>query len=242
MSEFRKPGEYWNEQIAISTSPNIDTGLRNYMNGIYRQMTLGLLFAGAVAAFIGSSPALINALANTGLMWVFMFAILGLGFITPKVIMSKSLGAAHAIFWLTTGLWGVFLSPIALIYSGSDILNAFLSTTIAFAGMSLVGYTTKRDLTPLGNFLGLAVWGILGALLINIFFMQSPGFEFILSLIVVLVFSGLTAYETQSLKSMYFQLKDTDTRERMSILGSLSLFGNFVTLFIWILNLTGGRE
>jgi FtsH-binding integral membrane protein len=241
MEDFRKPGTgtiHWDEKRAS----DIDTGLRNYMNGIYRQMTFGLMFAALIAGVIGSSPVLINTIATSGLMFVFMFAILGLGFITPKIIMSKSMGAAHGMFWLTTGLWGVFLSPVAIIYSGADILNAFLSTTIAFAGMSLVGYTTKKDLTPLGNFLGLAVWGILGALLINIFFIQSSGFELILSVIVVLVFSGLTAYETQNLKSMYFQVNDENTRDRMSILGALSLFGNFVTIFIWMLNLMGNNE
>lgn len=241
MKNYSKPGEYWNEQSVGVGGSEIHQGLQKFMNDTYRLMAMGLGLAAVVAFFIASSPALISGLVSSGVIYILMFALLGLGFVTPNIIMNKSLAAANAAYWGTTALWGIILSPYLIIYSGTDIATAFLSTAIAFTGMSIIGYTTKKDLTAMGRFLGMATWGILAAVIINLF-VQNSGFEMILSVLVVLVFSGLTAYETQNLKSMYFQIGDAQTRERMGILGALSLFGNFVTIFIWILNLIGNRE
>ena len=241
MKDYSKPGEYWNNQKAGVNDVFIDSGLQKFMNDTYKQMALGLGLAAIVAFFIASNPALISGLINSGIIYFLMFGLLGLGFVTPNIILNKSIGAAQAAYWGTTALWGVILSPYLVIYSGADIGTAFLSAAIAFTGMSIVGYTTKKDLTSMGRFLGMATWGILAAVVLNLF-LQNSGFEMILSILIVFVFSGLTAYETQNLKSMYFQIQDENVRERMGILGALSLFGNFVTLFIWILNLIGNRE
>ena len=241
MRNYSKPGEYWNNQNISVNSQEIHLGLQKFMNDTYKQMSMGLGLAAIISFIISSNPAMISGLINSGIIYILMFALLGLGFVTPGIIMNKSMGMAQAAYWGTTALWGVILSPYLIIYSSSDIATAFLSAAIAFTGMSIVGYTTKKDLTTMGRFLGMATWGILAAVILNLF-LQNSGFEMILSILVVMVFSGLTAYETQNLKNMYFQVSDPETRERMGILGALSLFGNFVTLFIWILNLIGNRE
>ncbi|MDX1425867.1 MAG: Bax inhibitor-1/YccA family protein, partial [Kiloniellales bacterium] len=119
------------------------------------------------------------------------------------------------------------------------IARAFFITAATFAGLSLFGYTTKKNLAPMGAFLVMATWGILIALLVNVFFVQSAGFELILSIIVVLVFSGLTAYETQMIKNMYYENEGHDVVTRKAIFGAFLLYGSFVTLFIWILNILG---
>lgn len=222
----------------FSDTHNIDMGLRNFMTSTYNKMALGIGFSGAIAWFISSSPSM--AAAVTGPMfWVLFAALFGLGWFAPKIIMSKSLAAAHGTFWVYSGLWGVLLAPHLAIHAEADIAKAFFSAAIAFASASLVGYTTKKNLTTIGNFLSLATFGILAAILLNFFLLQSSGFDLILSVVVVLVFSGLTAVETQELKSMYYSIGDSELKERAGILGALTLYGSFVTLFVWILNILG---
>ena len=165
-----------------------------------------------------------------------------MGFIAPRLIISKSVATAQICFWAYAGLWGAVLGPTIWVYGQIDpmmIVQAFFYTAIAFAGMSLYGYTTKRNLGPMGAFLCMATFGILIALLVNIFFLESSLFQLVLSVIVILVFAGLTAYETQMIKNMYYEADAGDVATRKAIFGAFLLYGSFVTLFIWILSLLG---
>ena len=237
----RSNNDYVNNQ-PLNSSADIDEGLRNYMNGIYNRMAMGLAVAGGVAFVVSSNEALMTMLLGSGLIYVAFIAILGLGFFSGSIIMNRSMGAANAMFWATAALWGLALSPYALMYTGADLTTAFLSTAIAFAGVSLVGYTTEKDLGPMGRALGMAVFGILAILILNIFVDFGGGFmNVVMPIVVIAVFAGLTAYETQNLKNVYFQTHG-ETRDRVAILGALSLFGNFVTMFIWMLQLMGGNR
>jgi hypothetical protein len=219
----------------------IDEGLRSYMLRVYNYMSLGVAFTGAIAMIVAMNPALVQAMAG-GLMWVFFIGILGLGWFAPKLMMSKSVGVAQVCFWAYAAMWGALLGPIFYAYLTVDpmlIPQAFFITAGTFAGMSLLGYTTKKNLAPMGAFFAMATIGILIALLVNVFFLQSSGFELFLSVAIVLVFSGLTAYETQMIKNMYFESDGADVTTRKAIFGAFMLYGSFVTLFIWILNILG---
>jgi FtsH-binding integral membrane protein len=218
----------------------IDVGLRSYMLRVYNYMSLGVAFTGAIALLVASSPALLNTVGST--FWLFFIGILGLGWFAPKIMMSKSIGAAQACFWVYAGLWGALIGPMLAVYAAIDpmlVPRAFFITAGAFAGMSLLGYTTKKNLGPMGAFLSMATIGILIALLINVFFVQSMGFQLLLSVGVVLVFSGLTAYETQMIKNWYYESDDSDVTTRKAIFGAFMLYGAFITLFVYILSILG---
>jgi FtsH-binding integral membrane protein len=218
----------------------IDVGLRSYMLRVYNYMSLGVAFTGAIAMLVASSPALLNTVAST--FWLFFIGILGLGWFAPKIMMSKSIGAAQACFWVYAGMWGALIGPMLAVYAAIDpmlVPRAFFITAGAFAGMSLLGYTTKKNLGPMGAFLSMATIGILIALLINVFFVQSMGFQLLLSIIVVLVFSGLTAYETQMIKNWYYESDGSDVTTRKAIFGAFMLYGAFITLFVYILSILG---
>ncbi|WP_119167803.1 Bax inhibitor-1/YccA family protein [Algihabitans albus] len=217
----------------------IDEGLRSYMLRVYNYMSLGVAFTGAIAMMVAMNPAMVQALSG-GLFWVLFIGILGLGWFAPKVMMTKSVAAAQACFWAYAALWGALLGPMFYAYLAVDpmlIPQAFFITAGTFAGMSLLGYTTKKNLGPMGAFLAMATIGLLIAMLVNVFFLQSSGFELILSIGVVLVFSGLTAYETQMIKNMYYEADGAEVQTRKSIFGAFMLYGAFVVMFIHILNI-----
>ena len=224
---------------AQAEAAQIDVGLRKYMLGIYNYMSLGVAFTGAISLLVAMNPAIMQAVALGPFKWVLFIGIIGMGFIAPRIMMSGSVMAAQACFWGYAALWGALLSPIFYVYAQGDIVRALFITAGAFAGMSLLGYTTKKDLSAIGRFLAMATIGILIALLVNIFLLQSTGFHLILSIVVVLVFAGLTAYETQQIKNMYYEGDGADVAMRKSIFGAFMLYGSFVTMFIWILNIIG---
>ena len=218
----------------------LDVGLRSYMLRVYNYMSLGVAFTGAVAMIVAMNPAMVQTVAS--LFWVLFIGVLGLGFFAPRIMVSKSIAAAQACFWVYATLWGLLLGPMLFAYAQIDpmiIARAFFITAGTFAGMSRFGYTTKRNLGPMGAFLAMATIGILIALLVNVFFLQSAGFHLVLSIIVVLVFSGLTAYETQVIKNMYYDADGHDVTTRKAIFGAFMLYGSFVTLFIYILSILG---
>ena len=218
----------------------IDVGLRSYMLRVYNYMSLGVAFTGAIALLVASSPALVNTVGST--FWLFFIGILGLGWFAPKIMMSKSIVATQACFWVYAGLWGALIGPMLFYYAAIDpmlVPRAFFITAGTFAGMSLLGYTTKKNLGPMGAFLSMATIGILIALLINVFFVQSSGFQLLLSVGVVLVFSGLTAYETQMIKNWYYESDGSDVTTRKAIFGAFMLYGAFITLFVYILSILG---
>ena len=222
------------------TAAEVDAGLRSYMLRVYNYMSLGVAFTGAVALIVAMNPAAVQTVAS--LFWVFFIGILGLGWFAPKIMMTKSMAAAQVCFWAYAAMWGAVLGPTFYAYAQIDpmmIVQAFFITSAAFAGMSLVGYTTKKNLGPMGAFLSMATIGILIALLVNVFLVQSSMFHMGLSVVVVLVFAGLTAYETQQIKNWYASNDGHDVVTRKAIFGAFLLYGSFVTMFIWILNILG---
>ncbi|MDJ0943869.1 MAG: Bax inhibitor-1/YccA family protein [Kiloniellales bacterium] len=220
----------------------IDAGLRKYMLRVYNYMALGVAFTGAVSLFVASTPQILFAVAGTPLFWGVFLGILGLGWFAPRLMMSGSVMTAQVCFWVYAALWGIGIAPM-LYFVGvqqgapDDVARAFFIATATFAGLSLLGYTTKKNLSAFGTFFAMATIGLLIAVLVNAFFVQSWGFELVLSIGVVLVFSALTAYETQMIKNMYYESDGSDVATRKAIFGAFMLYGAFVTLFIWILNI-----
>lgn len=216
----------------------IDVGLRQYMLRVYNYMALGVAFTGVIAMLVAANPQVMQAIVGGPFVWVLFIGIIGMGFVAPRIMMSKSFGAAQACFWVYAAMWGALIAPYFYLYTQDSIARAFFVTSAAFAGMSLYGYTTKRDLTAIGRFLVMATFGILIALLVNLF-VQSSGFHLLMSIVVPVIFAGLTAYETQQIKNWYFETDAGDVTHRKAIFGAFMLYGSFVTMFIWILQLLG---
>jgi hypothetical protein len=216
----------------------LDVGLRSYMLRVYNYMALGVAFTGVVSMLVAMNPPVMQAIVGGPFVWVLFLGILGLGFLAPRIMMSRSMGAAQACFWVYAALWGLLIAPYFYMYTQGSIARAFFITAAAFAGMSLWGYTTKRDLSAMGRFLVMATFGILIALVVNIF-VQSSGLQLIMSFVVPVVFAGLTAFETQQIKNWYYEGDGGDVTQRKAIFGAFMLYGSFVTMFIWILQLVG---
>lgn len=220
----------------------IDAGLRAYMLRVYNYMAMGVALTGIVAYAVALNPQLMQTIALGGFKWVLFAAILGLGWFSGRIIFSASPTMAHGAYWLYAGLWGALISPMIYAYTGESIARVFFITAVAFGGTSLYGYTTKRDLSTMGRFLVMSKIGILIAVLLNAFVFQSGAFHLILSIVVVLVFAGLTAYETQAIKEMYVAQDDEELSSRKAIFGAFTLYGSFVTMFVWMLSIFGNRE
>ncbi|MDO8290916.1 MAG: Bax inhibitor-1/YccA family protein [Parvibaculum sp.] len=231
----------------------IDMGLRSYMLSVYNYMAAGLAITGVVA-YVAFSMAVTQAadgslaltslgetLYRSPLKWVVMLAPLGLVFFLSARIASMSVSAAQISFWTFAGLMGLSLSSIFLIYTGGSITQVFFVTAIAFGGLSLYGYTTKRDLTAMGSFLIMGVIGLIVASLVNIF-LQSSALQFAVSALGVLIFAGLTAYDTQKIKEMYYAGDETSTTSKKAIMGALSLYLDFINMFMFLLQLFGNRR
>lgn len=220
---------------------DVNEGLRRYMLQVYNTMALGVGLTAIVTLFMANNPALMAAIALGPMKWVLFIGLIGLGWMAPRIIMSRSFAAAHACYWSYAALWGILISPMITLFLQTpggtmDIARAFFITTGMFAGASLYGYTTKRDLSPMGRFLMMAMIGLLIALVVNIF-VGSSAFSLLLSVGVVLIFAGMTAYETQMIRDIYHQAAHQGVVQRMAIFGAFMLYGSFITMFIHILNL-----
>lgn len=259
MSDFR------NYQTRMATAgsradASIDEGLRAYMLKVYNLMALGLVITGlaafgtmmlattndpsAAVATLGNGKMLTNlgvALYGSPLKWVVMLAPIGMVFFLSARIQSMSVSGAQIAFWVFAGLMGLSLSSIFLVFTSQSIVQTFFVTAAAFGALSLFGYTTKRDLTAMGSFLVMGVFGILIAMVVNIF-LQSSALQFAISAIGVLVFSGLTAYDTQKIKEMYFEGDDVLVSGRKAIMGALTLYLDFINLFTFLLQFLGNRD
>lgn len=230
----------------------IDQGLRSYMLSVYNYMAGGLAITGVIA-YLAFSMAVTQtgagleltatgtALYSSPLKWVVMLAPLGLVFFLSARINKMSVAGAQISFWLFAGLMGLSLSSIFLIYTGNSITQVFFVTAAAFGGLSLYGYTTKRDLSAMGSFLIMGVIGVLIASVVNIF-LQSSALQFAVSVIGVLVFAGLTAYDTQRIKEMYFAGDGVATASKKAIMGALALYLDFINMFMFLLQLFGNRR
>jgi uncharacterized protein len=220
----------------------IDQGLRQYMLGVYNYMALAVAGTGLVSLAIASNPEVVSALARGGITrWLPFIGILGIGFIAPRVIFSGSKVAAHGLFWVYAALWGLAIAPMLYFFNqaglAQEIYKAFFITAATFGATSLYGYTAKRDLSGMGTFLFMASIGLLIAIVLNALIFQSTLMSLITSGGVVLVFSAVTAFETQMIKEMYRE--GSASNERAAIFGAFALYGSFVTLFVHILNILG---
>jgi uncharacterized protein len=222
-------------QIAVD---RIDEGLRSYMLSVYNYMGLGLALTGLVAFFVASTPALYQPIFGTPLKWVVMLAPLGFVFFLSAKIQTMSLSAAQITFWLFAAVMGLSLASIFLVFTGASIARVFFITAGTFGAMSLYGYTTKRDLTNWGSFLFMGLIGVIIASLVNIF-VASSALQFAISVIGVIVFVGLTAYDTQQIKQMYYELDSSDMMGKKTIMGALRLYLDFINLFVMLLQLFG---
>ena len=228
----------------------IDEGLRAHMNKVYGLMSVGLALTAGVAWAVGTTPALMGIFRNmaTGQMtilgWVAMFLPLIMVFAFGAAINRLSYAGAQLFFYAFAAAMGLSISWIFLAFTGISIAQTFLVTSIAFAGLSLYGYTTKRDLSAMGTFLMMGLIGILVASLINIF-LASPALMFAISILGVLIFAGLTAYDTQSIKVQYIQMAQSGDQEwlgKSAIMGALRLYLDFINLFMFLLQFMGNRN
>jgi FtsH-binding integral membrane protein len=218
-----------------------DVGLRRYMLNVYNYMASGLALTGIVAYVVGNSPALYEPIFGTPLKWVVMLAPLGFVFFLSFRVDKIKASTAQALFWVFAAVMGLSLASIFLVFTGMSIARVFFITAGTFAGMSLYGYTTKRDLTRMGSFLFMGLIGIILASLVNMF-IGSTALQFAISVIGVLVFVGLTAYDTQNIKEMYSEHHDGESLSKLAIMGALRLYLDFINLFMMLLQLFGNRR
>jgi FtsH-binding integral membrane protein len=227
----------------------IDQGLRAYMLRVYNYMLMGLGLTGLTAWFTASTPAFAqlfftqaaNGYSLSALGWIVLLAPLGLVFFISFRIQQMSFATAQATFWIYAGLMGIGLTPILLLYTGASVAQVFFTTAATFGAMSLWGYTTKRDLSGFGSFLFMGLIGILIASVVNMF-MQSGMMQWIISVLGVLIFTGLTAYDTQSIKETYIVGDDGTVAGKKAIMGALRLYLDFINLFLMLLRLMGDRR
>ena len=219
-----------------------DTGLRKHMLSIYNYMASGVLLTGVVAMLFARSGYAASIMMNGGpLKWLIILSPLAIVFGMSFGQRKFSTGTLQAMFWGFATLMGLSMSTIFLVYTGQSIATTFFATAAAFAGLSLVGYTTKKDLTGMGSFLTMGLIGIIVAMVINIF-LQSTILQLAVSILGVLIFAGLTAYDTQRLKNEYQYLAGTEFAGKAVIMGALSLYLDFINMFQFLLSFLGSRE
>ena len=230
------------------TGAAVDEGLRSYMLGVYNYMAAGVALTGVVAYLTymlavqdGALTPFGQTLFHSPLRWVVMLAPLAAVFFLSFRIERMSVSAAQTTFWVYAGLVGLSLSSIFLIYTSGSIVQTFFITAASFGALSLYGYTTKRDLSAMGSFLFMGLIGIILASLVNIF-LASSALQFAISAIGVLVFAGLTAYDTQQIKEMYYEGDASDTYGRKAIMGALRLYLDFINMFMFLLQFLGNRN
>ncbi len=219
-----------------------DAGLRSYMLKVYNYMASGVLLTGIIAMLFAESGMAAQVFQGGGLLpWVIILSPLAIVFAMSFGQNRMSTGTLQLLFWAFAALMGLSMSTIFLVYTNTSIAQTFFAVTAAFAGLSLYGYTTKKDLSGWGTFLIMGVVGLLVAMVINIF-LQSPAMQLAISAIGVLIFAGLTAYDTQKIKSIYFQVQGSDMLGKTAILGALSLYLDFINMFQFLLSFMGSRE
>lgn len=221
----------------------MDEGLRSYMLRVYNYMGLGVALTAVLTMYMAANPSLMATVALGPMKWVLFAGVLGLGWFAPRLIMGGSTMVAHAAYWGYAALWGLLISPMVAYYMGINggqlVIQALAITSVTFGASSLFGYVTKRDMTGLGGFFMMAAIGLIVAMLLNAFVFQSSMGSLVISMLVVLVFAGMTAYETQIIKNMYSQHDDNQVAQGKAIFGAFMLYGSFVTMFIHILNILG---
>lgn len=227
-----------------SSATTYDAGLRRHFQRVYNVMATGLVLTGLTAWLVSSSETLVQTLYSNPILAIgiafapLLFILFGF---TPNRVRRLSVGQLSAMFYGFSALFGVALAPVFLVYAGADITRVFFITAGMFAATSIYGYTTKKDLSGLGGLLVMGVIGLLIAIVVNLF-MQSAMMDFVISCVGVLVYTGLTAYDTQNIKETYHAGHGDEANGKMAIMGSLSLYINFIMLFQFLLQLLGNRQ
>jgi len=249
MAEF-DTGRMTGQTAAGTSAAQIDAGLRAHMNKVYSTMSVGMLMTFGVAWAVGTSPELLGVFRNPVTLspnilgWIVMFAPLLMVFAFGAAMNRMSAAGAQLFFYAFAAVMGLSLSWIFVAFTGFSIAQVFLVTSISFAGLSLWGYTTKKDISAWGSFLIMGVIGLIVGSVINIF-LGSPAIHFAISILGVLIFAGLTAYDTQKIKTTYLQHAHTGDSEwlgKAAIMGALSLYLDFINMFMFLLQLMGNRE
>ena len=246
-----------NVKSSVADSHIIDQGLRSHMLKVYNYMASGVFLTGIISLVlfklsggydiqvtssgITGLTSIGRALFGSPLMWIVMLAPLGIVFYMSFGIRKMSAAKAQTAFWIFAALMGASLASIFLVYTGASITRVFFITAGTFGAMSIYGYTTKRDLTKLGSFLMMGLIGIIIASIVNIF-MKSSMMYFVISIIGVLIFVGLTAYDTQKIKNMYLASDDSEISGKKAVMGALTLYLDFINLFLMLLRLFGQRR
>jgi len=221
-------------------SAQIDAGLRAYMQRVYTYMAGGLALTGIVA-YAAAASGFYQSIAGTPLIWIVMLAPLGFVLVLSFGIQRMSAGTAMLLFWFYAAVMGLSLGGIFLVYTGTSIARVFFITAATYGAMSLYGYTTKTDLSGFGSFLLMGLIGIVIASLVNLF-IGSNTLQFVISIIGVIVFVGLTAYDTQRIKEMYLESDTVEIADKKAVLGALALYLDFINLFMLLLQLFGQRR
>ncbi len=229
----------------VRTGAEIDEGLRAHMLKVYNLMALGIGITGVVAYFVaefaGTNPAFAQEIYVSPLKWVIMLAPLGMVFFIAARIQSMSVATAQTTFWVFAGLMGLSLSTVFVAYTNASIVQTFAVTAASFGALSLYGYTTKRSLSAMGSFMVMGLFGLIIASVVNIFLVSSA-LDFAISAIGVLVFAGLTAWDTQNIKEMYLEADSDQTAGQKAVMGALTLYMDFINLFLFMLRFLGNRE
>ena len=222
-----------------------DAGLRSYMLSVYNYMASGVLLTGIIALLFApyAGQVLISASGRglSGLGWLITLSPLAIVFAMSFGAQRMRTATLQLLFWAFAALMGLSMSTVFLAYTGASIAQTFFATAAAYLGLSLYGYTTKRDLSGFGTFLIMGVVGILVAMLVNMF-LQSTAMALVISVIGVLLFAGLTAYDTQKIKSMYFQVQGSDFVGKSVVMGALQLYLDFLNMFLFLLRFMGSRD
>jgi len=234
---------------ANAQANQIDVGSRAYMLGVYNQMTTALaitgFFALGLSFLVGPSVYELTSFGQTlyggPLKWVVMLAPLAMVFYISAKLNSISASKARNLFYIYSGLMGLSLSSLLLVYTNESVVRVFFITSAAFASLSIYGYTTKKNLSAFGSFLIMGVFGIIIASIVNIF-LASEGLAFMISILGVLIFAGLTAYDTQKIKNMYLAGDDIEVSGKKSVIGALTLYLDFILMFQFLLMFLGNRE
>ncbi|MFN3845420.1 MAG: Bax inhibitor-1 family protein [Paracoccaceae bacterium] len=229
---------------AGARAAQLDEGLRAHMNKVYGLMSVGMVLTGGVAWAVGTNDALVQAIFGTPLKWLVMFAPLIMVFAFGALLNRLSAAAAQLFFYVYAAVMGLSISFIFAVFTGVSIAQTFLVTAIAFGGLSLYGYTTKKDLSGIGTFLMMGLIGLIVAMVVNIF-LASSALQFAISVIGVLIFAGLTAFDTQTIKNDYLQhamSMDEEWLGKAAIMGALKLYLDFINMFMFLLQFLGNRE
>jgi FtsH-binding integral membrane protein len=231
----------WQRGAATPDRVLFDEGLRQHMLRVYNYMGLGLVMTGLVAFIVGTTPALYVPIFSTPLKWVVMLAPLAFVLFFSFRMGSMSASRAQTLFWAFCAVMGLSLASIFLVFTGTSIARTFFIAAAMFGATSLYGYTTKRDLSQFGSFLIMGLIGVVIASLVNLF-LASNALQFAISVIGIVVFVGLTAWDTQSIKEQYAENFDAESKQKLAVFGAFSLYLNFINIFQLLLTFTGQRE